>query len=47
MVAALSLTNIYSGFSTGNKAHKYYSEYELWVDLGWILLDETKLEVEG
>jgi hypothetical protein len=29
MVAALSLTNIYSGFSTGNKAHKYYSEYEL------------------
>ena len=29
MVAALSLTNIYLGFSTGNKAHKYYSEYGL------------------
>jgi hypothetical protein len=27
MVAALSLTNIYMGFSTGNKAHKYYLEY--------------------
>jgi hypothetical protein len=29
MVAALSLTNIYPGFSTGNKAHKYYLEYGL------------------
>jgi hypothetical protein len=29
MVAALSLTNIYPGFSTGNKVHKYYLEYEL------------------
>jgi hypothetical protein len=29
MVAALSLTNIYPGFSTGNKVHKYYSEYGL------------------
>jgi hypothetical protein len=24
MVVALSLTNIYPGFSTGNKVHKYY-----------------------
>jgi hypothetical protein len=24
MVAAFSLTNIYLGFSTGNKAHNYY-----------------------
>jgi hypothetical protein len=24
MVAALSLTNIYLGFSTGNEVHKYY-----------------------
>jgi hypothetical protein len=29
MVAALSLTNIYPGFSIGNKVHKYYLEYEL------------------
>jgi hypothetical protein len=29
MVAILSLTNIYLGFSTGNKAHKYYLEYGL------------------
>ena len=29
MVAALSLTNIYPGFSTDNKAHKYYLEYGL------------------
>jgi hypothetical protein len=29
MVAALSLTNIYLGFSTGNKAHKNYLEYGL------------------
>jgi hypothetical protein len=29
MVAALSLTNIYLGFSIGNKAHKYYLEYGL------------------
>jgi hypothetical protein len=29
MVAALSLTNIYIGFSTGNKVHKYYLEYGL------------------
>jgi hypothetical protein len=28
-VAALSLTNIYLGFSTGNKVHKYYLEYGL------------------
>jgi hypothetical protein len=41
MVAALLLTSIYPGFSTSNKAHKYYLEYGLWVDLGWILLDET------
>jgi hypothetical protein len=27
MVVALSLTIIYSGFSTSNKAHKYYFEY--------------------
>jgi hypothetical protein len=47
MVAALSLTNVYPGFSTGNKAHNYYLEYGLRVDLGWILLHETKLEVEG
>jgi hypothetical protein len=24
MVVAISLTNIYPGFSTGNKVHKYY-----------------------
>jgi hypothetical protein len=24
MIAALSLTNIYPGFSPGNKVHKYY-----------------------
>jgi hypothetical protein len=28
-VAALSHTNIYPGFSTGNKVHKYYLEYGL------------------
>jgi hypothetical protein len=27
MVAALSLTNIYLGFSTSYKVHKYYLEY--------------------
>jgi hypothetical protein len=32
MVATVSLTNI-SGFSTGNKAQKYYLEYGLWLDL--------------
>jgi hypothetical protein len=44
MVAALSHTNIYPGFSTGNKVHKYYLEYGLWVELGCFLLDETNLE---
>jgi hypothetical protein len=44
MVVALSLTNIYPGFSTGNKAHKYYLGYGLRVELGWILLDETNPE---
>jgi hypothetical protein len=29
MVAALSLTNIYLGFTTDIKAHKYYLEYGL------------------
>jgi hypothetical protein len=29
MIAALSLTNIYLGFSTSNKVHKYYLEYGL------------------
>jgi hypothetical protein len=29
MVVALSLTNIYPGFSTSNKVHKYYLEYGL------------------
>jgi hypothetical protein len=29
MVVALSLTNIYLGFSTDNKVHKYYLEYGL------------------
>jgi hypothetical protein len=29
MVAVLSLTNIYPGFSTGNEAHKYCLEYGL------------------
>jgi hypothetical protein len=29
MVVAPSLTNIYPGFSTGNKVHKYYFEYGL------------------
>jgi hypothetical protein len=29
MVAALFLTNIYPGFLTGNKVHKYYLEYGL------------------
>jgi hypothetical protein len=43
MVAALSLTSIYPGVSTGNKAQEYYLEYGLWVVLGWILLDKTKL----
>jgi hypothetical protein len=28
MIAALSLTNIYPGFSAGNKVHKYY--FEVW-----------------
>jgi hypothetical protein len=45
MVAALFLTIIYLGFSTGNKAHKNDLEYGLQLDLGWILMDETKLEV--
>jgi hypothetical protein len=40
MVAALSLTNIYLGFSTSNKVH-YYLEYRLWVELGCVLLNET------
>jgi hypothetical protein len=44
MVTALSLTNIYMGFSSGNKPHKYYSGYGLWVELGWILMDETNSE---
>jgi hypothetical protein len=44
MVAALSLTNIYLGFSTSYKVHKYYLEYGIWVELGWILLDETNSE---
>jgi hypothetical protein len=44
MVAAFSLTNIYPGFSTGNKAHNYYLKYGLWVDLRWILSDETNSE---
>jgi hypothetical protein len=29
MVAALSLTSIYPGVSTGNKAQEYYLEYGL------------------
>jgi hypothetical protein len=29
MDTTLSLTNIYTGFSAGNKAHKYYLEYGL------------------
>jgi hypothetical protein len=29
MVVALSHTNIYPGFSTGNKVHKYYLVYGL------------------
>jgi hypothetical protein len=29
MVAALALTNINLGFSTGNKVHKYYLKYGL------------------
>jgi hypothetical protein len=29
MVAALSHTNIYLGFSTGNKVHTYYLKYGL------------------
>jgi hypothetical protein len=41
MVVAPSLTNIYPGFSTGNKVHKYYFEYGLWVELGCVLLNET------
>jgi hypothetical protein len=41
MVAALSHTNINPGFSTSNKAHKYYLEYGLWVELGCVLLDKT------
>jgi hypothetical protein len=41
MVVALSLTNIYPGFSTGNKVYKYYLEYGLWVELGCVLLHET------
>jgi hypothetical protein len=44
MVVALSLKNIYPEFSTGDKVHKYYLEYGLWVELGWILLDETNSE---
>jgi hypothetical protein len=46
MVFALSLTNKYSEFSTSNKAHKYYLEYGLWVELGCVLLDETN-RVDG
>jgi hypothetical protein len=41
MVAALPLTNINLGFLTGNKVHKYYLEYGLWVELGCVLLHET------
>jgi hypothetical protein len=40
-VAALSLTNIYPGFSTGNKVHEYYLEYGHCVELGCVLLNET------
>jgi hypothetical protein len=42
MVAALSLIDIYPGFSTGNKVHKYYLEYGLWVELGCIFVEPNK-----
>jgi hypothetical protein len=42
MIAALSLTNIYSGFSTGN----IILESGLRVELGCVLLHETN-EVDG
>jgi hypothetical protein len=46
MVAALSLKNIYPGFPTGNKVHKYY--FGVWTLSGirCDLLHETS-EVDG
>jgi hypothetical protein len=43
MVTALSFTNIYLGFSTGNKVHKYYLEYGLWVELGCVLKQTRRM----
>jgi hypothetical protein len=42
MNAALSLTNIYPGFSPGNKVHKYY--FGVWTLSGlrvWIFLGDA------
>jgi hypothetical protein len=47
MVAALSLTNIYLGFSTGNKVHKYY--FGVWTLSGirMCFVGRNKLGVES
>jgi hypothetical protein len=48
MIAALSLTNIFSGFSPGNKVHKYY--FGVWTLSGlrmWIFSRAIKLGKVG
>jgi fucose 4-O-acetylase-like acetyltransferase len=47
MVAALSLTNIYPRFSTGNKVHKYY--FGVWTlsGISMCFVGQNKLGVEG
>jgi hypothetical protein len=47
MIAALSLTNIYLGFSTGNKVHKYY--FGVWTLSGirMCFVGRNKLGVES
>jgi hypothetical protein len=44
MIAALSLTKIYPGFSPGNKVHKYY--FRVWTLSGlrvWIFFELSSL----
>jgi hypothetical protein len=42
MIAALSLTNIYPGFSTGNKVHKYYLGVWIQVDFSPLINYQRK-----
>jgi hypothetical protein len=45
MIAALSLTNIYPGFSPGNKAHKYY--FGVWTLSGFGLQTRAHIQRAG